>query len=607
MKKIKSLGLFATVGSFINVTVVGGVSYVLALFPENGMKAPQVALELFKEQPYQTLKLLFDPNHPVNDFYTSPELQITFWLTFLFLAVKKPKGNKNLTMEDASEYGSHGTSRWEKDIKRLRKKEGMIVGAEKRLFSLKPLIQPVDGNNNHMTLVYGGAGSGKTAGFSIPNILHISETLGESFVITDPKGDIYKATRNHLVDNGYNVIIVNLVDMTRSAHYNPMDYITKESDSMSLATTIMKNTSGSDKPKDSMWEQAEHALLSSLIQYLKECRPKEEQHIKNVLHIGNSIRKDPKKLDQLFNDLPDESAAKHLYNIFANSEDKTRSGILIGFASRLRLWALNDVSQLTATSDFDVNDLGEKKTALFIITPDADSTFDMITAMLIDQVFQELIRQANEREEKKLKVPVRMILDEVANIAPISDLKRRVAVMRSRGVRISLLFQGVQQFKNAYGEGTAAEISDSCDNMIVMAANDSSTSVPISKKLGSKTIKISSESHSGNKSGSSSGINYSFTGRALKTPDEIETMPKEKCILFQKGHYPSYVNKYFYFKNKDWKDLEEYDWTLDNTTKGIKVKLFNINQSDNVVELFIEDEKKEDLLEDLLDQTEMLL
>ncbi|WP_082231916.1 VirD4-like conjugal transfer protein, CD1115 family [Halobacillus massiliensis] len=570
MRKIKLIIMFLLMGAVLDILLVGSLAHMIIFYQQYQFEAPPHLMDYFKNQPMNAFTSLF--NGEASTYFMHQVLQGIYWIVFLFLLIRAFFGKeREFAKRNADDYGSHGTARWatDKELQRLYNDKGMIVGEHKK----KPLIQPVDGENNHMTLVYGGSGSGKTAGYSIPNILHISKTLQESFVITDPKGDIYKATRNHLKQQGYDVITVNLIDMTRSQGYNPMDYIDKGNDSMSLATTIMKNTGAEGKSQDSMWEHAEHALLSALIQFLKETRPKHEQHLKNVLHLGNMIKRRPKDIDKMFNDLSDDSTARHLYNIFANSEDKTRAGILIGFASRLRLWTLEDVAQLTSKSDFNIHQLGQKKTALFILTPDGESTYDMLTAMLIDQIFQELIKQAAQNDSKHLNVPVRMILDEVANIAPISDLKKRVGVMRARGVRITLMFQGIQQFKNRYGEGSAAEISDSCDNVIVMAANDPSSSVPISKKIGNTTLMISSQSRSSNGRGGSTGESYSFTGSSLMNPDQIENMPKDKCILFQNGRPPAYVNKYFYFKH-DWQ-IAEHDWTKDSKRYYDQIRLFN--------------------------------
>lgn len=564
MGKFKRILLLILLGVVLDLLLVGSIAHIIVFYQEYKVEAPQYLFQFLKDSPIDAVISLFQTDSPQNSaafYFMNKVTQALYWTVLLFFIIRSMfNRRREFSKEQAHKYGSHGTARWasDKEIKHLYNDKGMIVGEYRK----KALIQPVKDNNNHMTLVYGGSGSGKTAGYSIPNILHISKNLGESFVITDPKGDIYKATHNHLEQQGYDVITVNLIDMTRSQRYNPMDYIDKGNDSMSLATTIIKNTSGEGKPNDPMWQEAENALYSALFQYLKEERPADEHNFRNVLHLGNLIRKREKDIEKLFDDLPDNSTAKHLYNIFANAEDKVRSGVLIGFATRLKLWALEDVAQLTAKSDFNINQLGQKKTALFILTPDGESTFDMITAMLIDQIFQELIKQAGSNQSKRLNIPVRMILDEVANIAPISDLKKRVAVMRSRGVRITLMFQGIQQFKNRYGEGAAAEISDSCDNIIVMAANDSSSSIPISKKIGDTTLMISSQSQSTNDRGSSAGENYSFTGRALITPDELENMPLNKCILFQKGRYPAYINKYFYFKH-DW-DIKEHDWANDS-------------------------------------------
>ncbi|MEH7454297.1 VirD4-like conjugal transfer protein, CD1115 family, partial [Gottfriedia acidiceleris] len=491
--------------------------------------------------------------------YTNIKIQGIYWLVYMIFFSKILFGkSKKFSKIDASRHGIHGRARWAhpKEIKQRfqQSDKGMVVGG----INGKPCIQQLTSVNNNHSLILGGSGSGKTAGYSIPNILHISETLGDSFVVTDPKGDIYNATVPHLKRLGYEVVRVNLLDFLKSDGYNPLQYVNSGPEAITLVNTIMKNT-GEAKNSD-FWEKAERSLYAALILYLKETRPVEEQNLTNVLKLGLQIGKDNKFLDKLIETLPDDSEAKTFFNIFNLSEDKTRSGILVGFGVRLQLWAINEIKQLTASSDFRLGDLGKKKMALFILTRDEESTFDLITAIVVDQVFQELVKEARMSPNHRLPVSVRLILDEIANIAPINDLQKRVAVMRSRGVYINLIFQGLQQFKNRYGEGLTAEISDSCDNFIVLQANDSSTAVPVSKMLGSTTILTNSVSQSQNDRGSSNGMNYSMTGMELMRPEDVRNKDDRKLILIQKGQPPAFLDKYFFFEQKRWENLKQTNW-----------------------------------------------
>ncbi|WP_161804968.1 VirD4-like conjugal transfer protein, CD1115 family [Peribacillus butanolivorans] len=321
--------------------------------------------------------------------------------------------------------------------------------------------------------------------------------------------------------------------------------------------------------------KAERALYTALILYLKECRPKEEQHLSSVLRLGLQVGKQPKLLNELFESLPEDSEAKYFYDIFNMAEDKTRSGILVGFGVRLQLWAIKEIRELTSHSDFHLRDLGKKKMALFILTRDEESTFDLLTAMVVDQCFQELVKEARTQPNQRLKVPVRLILDEIANIAPINDLQKRVSVMRSRGVYISLIFQGMQQFKNRYGEGLAAEISDSCDNQIILQANDDTTAVPVSKMLGNTTVLTNSVSQSQNDKGTSDGMNYSMTGTELMRPEDIRNKEDHKLILIQKGQPPVFLDKCFYFNQKQWKNLEQTNSYDEPNRESKPISIFN--------------------------------
>lgn len=568
------------VGVLINVVLVGYMALLAAFVIIHKIKGLEILFDTITAQPAYIYKsvLFGNSTDPLlnlsHSYYTNMKLQAVYWIAYLFFTFKIMfSKSKNFSKLEADKFGTHGTARWstskEVNERFFQTEKGMILGEYKG----KPCIQGIDTENNHMCLIYGGSGSGKTAGYSIPNILHISETLGESFVVTDPKGDIYNATVPTLEKLGYKVYRVNLLDFRKSNGYNSLEYVTNGPEAMSLASTIINNTSGPNEKID-FWGKAEKALYGALIMYLVENRPKEERHIANVLRLGNLIGRKPKLVDKLFMQLPDDSTAKNLWYIFANSEEKTRSGILIGFGVRLQLWADKEICKLTSRNDFNIRILGQEKAAVFILTPDEESTFDLITAMFIDQTFQELTKEARTQANGKLKNPVRMILDEIANIAPVHDLQKRVSVMRSRGVRISLIFQGIQQFKNRYGDGIAAAISDSCDNQIVLRANDLTTAEPVSKMLGNTTILTNSINESSNDRGSSLGMNYSMQGKSLMDPNEIRTMPKNKMILFQTNSDPVYMDKYFWFKQDRWKDVVETSWTHEKNRESFEVQYF---------------------------------
>ena len=567
--KIKRLGFYLVASLIANPLTVGLGSIYVSNIRTHKIEGMTKATEYILGNPMDTIKGLFFGGFDAviegaHQLYTDPKLQGIYWgaIAVYGLLSLSSFRNRKVKRKDAAKYGSHGTASWmtSRQIKKylLKDPKGMIVGEYKG----KPCTQPLESSNNQMAVVIGGSGSGKSAGYTIPNVLHICEHLGESMVITDPKGEIYDTTAPTLRQHGYNIICVNLLDMKKSDRYNPLDYVNEDTEALSLAETIIKNTSAGGRDGD-FWERTERNLIAALIMYIKQARPKEEQHLASVLRMGNSIGEDPDHVKALFDNLPEDSSAKEKYSIFNHSVKETRSSILTGFGVRLELWGEKRIAELTAKSDFDIKLLGREKTALYILTPDSESTFDIITAMLVDQVFQELIKDADRSEGRRLKNPVRLILDEVANIAPINDLERRISTIRSRGIRCSLIFQSKKQFENRYGAGRAAEIMDSCDNQILLQANDNYTSSHFSKKLDTTTILIGSKSETESTKGGSSGINYSYTGRPLMTPGEIEKMDEDQLILFQKGKPPAKLKKHYWFKQKRWKDIQTTSWVTD--------------------------------------------
>lgn len=525
----------------------------------------------FLSQPGTALSMLIlgEPSggpvwEKIRRVYWNPWLQLAFWAYILYSAARVWLGLSKARKKEAADYGSHGTARWATSREILRRFTGDEEGIVLATFKGKTLIHPVKSPLNQLVIAFGGAGSGKSTALVIPNILHISKHLGESMVITDPKGELYNATAATLRARGYDVWVLNLLDFRRSMRYNPMDFVYETKDAASLATTIIKNTTNPNaKDAGDFWERAEHSLLTALILYVKEVCSPEEQHLASVLEVGLSIGDNPKAMDALFEKLPRQSAARMAYRIFNQSQDRTRSSILTGFGNRLRLWAEPRVQHLTATTDINLNRLGDpdRKIALFLLNSSYDPTFDMLPAMLIDQTFQQLYRKAERMPGNRLATPVRLILDELANIAPIANLKRKVATMRGYGISAFLIFQSKSQFEDRYGKSVSAEIIDSCDTRLLLGTNDPETQEYFSKLLGETTIQVESQSENKGGKSESSGLNRSYTHRKLMTPDEVGRLHPDELIIFQRGQFPVRARKNYMFEWPDWNQYPKDHWT----------------------------------------------
>jgi|GEM_PF-2101883 len=498
----------------------------------------------------------------IHQSFTNHIYQLVFvssYAYFVFMIIRK---KNKMDKKDASEYGTHGSSRWatEKEIIQGFGKDvkGFILGEIKN----RLIVHSKASVRNDNIITIGGSGRNKTVGYVIPNILHIAEHVGESMVITDPKGEIFDNTSEFLKEHGYDVLYINLLDINRTMRYNPFDFIQNTTDALNLARMIIastdngvKNTSG-----DSMWRNAEESYFAAIMLFLKEKMPKEKQTIKSVLQIGTYIGQDEEKLEEMFSQLSPDSEALQMYNIFKIAQDRTRSGILIGFGVRLRLWVSKEVAYLTSASDFDLRQLGQRKTALFFLMPDKDRTFDVIPSLLIDQIFNVLYELAGSSLGRRLPVDVRFILDEAANIAPINDLEVKVSTMRSRGISIVPIFQTITQFKNRYDKDRWSEIIGSSDTTVYLGSNDLQSNEYISKRLGKKTLIVNNVSESKNKRSNSSSKSYTSIGRELLQVDELERLPADEAIVIHAGMYPMKIKKHIYYKQKKWSNLKEVRW-----------------------------------------------
>jgi type IV secretion system protein VirD4 len=487
-------------------------------------------------------------------FFT-PWIQATFLIYALFITLKAMITVRKIPQKkEAHEYGSHGTSRWatkeEVEERLMKDKKGIVLGK----IDDKELIYPVTGGQNRHVLVFGGSRSGKSKSIVTPNVFQIAKELGEHLVISDPKGEIYNLTSQTLKNLGYDIKVLNLLDTKKSHRYNPMAYVRTTKDAKSLANTIIKNTSDQNrKSNDDFWERAERSLISALILYIKETRPKKEHHLRNVLELGLSIGElEPEEADKLFKALPSDSPAKTEWRIFNQSEDKLRSSILTGFGVRFALWTEPDIVELTSKNDINLSELGDKnkKIALYIITPSQEDTFDVLPAMIIDQAFQEMYAKATSSPEGRLDTNVTMLLDELANIAPINNLPRKVSTMGGLGISAFLIFQSQWQFEDRYGKAVAAEIIDSCDTRLLLGTNDQGTREDFSKLLGETTILIENQSENKGEKSSSLGRSRSYINRKLMTPDEVGRLDFDELIILQRGHYPIKAKKNFISKEK---------------------------------------------------------
>ncbi|MFE8703938.1 VirD4-like conjugal transfer protein, CD1115 family [Cytobacillus sp. FJAT-54145] len=535
----------------------------LELINDEFIKKPLVAFDVLVLGGNSSKEVFIE----INRIYSEPMFHVIFLCFYGYFVFSYFSKSKSMEKKDASDYGSHGSSRWatKKEIKPLMNEdEGFILGELNGSTVVHPKGKDTKGNDktklNQNVATFGGAGTGKTAGYAIPNILNNADNVGESMIITDPKGELYNKTSGYLRLKGYDILCFNLLDMTRSLRYNPLDYVTNTEEALSLANMIISNTEGKNNSGDSMWKNAEMAYFAALMMYLKETMPKELQTVKSVLQLGTRIGADEETLDDMFSGLPDDSEALEMYNIFRLAQDKTRAGILIGFGVRLKLWVSKNVANLTAASDFNLNQLGERKTALYLLIPDSNSTFDLIPALMIDQAFNELYKQAGRNDTERLTVDVRCFLDELANIAAINDFERKVSTMRSRGISVVPIFQSVTQFKNRYDQDRWSEILASSDTIVFLGTQDKLTAKYFSEKLGNTTLLINSLSESSNDRGNSESKSHNVIGRTLMTPDELERMGEDKVIIFQRGRYPMLLDKHFYFKQSQWANIPKVNW-----------------------------------------------
>ena len=448
----------------------------------------------------------------------------------------------------------HGSAKWgvAKQVNKIYEQEPIT--------SNKILTQNVSiGYNakkhrrNLNTLVIGGSGAGKTRFYAKPNVMQANT----SFVILDPKGEIARDEGHLLEEKGYVVKVLDLINMDRSHCYNPFVYIKSDNDVQKLVTNLFKATTpkGSSS-NDPFWDTAASMLLLSLVFYLWYEAPEEEQNFPMVMEMlrAGEVREDDdmyvSPLDILFNQLeaenPNHIAVKY-YRDYHSGSAKTLKSIQITLASRLEKFNLESLASLTQTDELELSTIGEKKTALFAIIPDNDTSFNFLVSMLYTQLFQSLFLLADHKYGGALPVHVHFLMDEFANVSLPDDFDKILSVMRSRGVSVSIILQNLAQLKALF-EKQWESIVGNCDEFLYLGGNEQSTHKYVSELLGKETIDLNtygkSTGHSGNYS-----TNYQLNGRELLTPDEVRLLDNKYAILFIRGERPIMDFKYDVLKH----------------------------------------------------------
>lgn len=430
---------------------------------------------------------------------------------------------------------------------------------------------------NLNVLIIGSTGTGKSRFYAKPNILQANT----SFVITDPKGELLRDTGFFLEKMGYEVKVFNLKDMDCSSRYNPFEYIKSENDVMRLINCLIKNTTPKTASSaDPFWEKSETALLQAIFYFMWYELVPAEQNFKTVLELLRyaDVKEEDENyesdLDIVFKQLeeekPDHIAIKQ-YKIFKQGAGKTAKSILISVGVRLSIFNMKSVSDLTEKDELDLYRMGDKKTALFVVIPDADTTFNFIAAMMYSQLFKALYEVADAESSGRLKYHVRCILDEYANIGEIPDIDRYVATMRSREISVSIILQSVSQLK-AIHEKTWQSLVDNCDSLLFLGGRGQENTEFISKGLGKETIETRNINYTKGRNASTS-YNYGIQGRELLMPNEIAKIPNEYCILMIRGFNPFYSKKYALEHHKNYKYL--FDVDSKNCFDVTKVRKYN--------------------------------
>ncbi|HEN4498046.1 TPA: type IV secretory system conjugative DNA transfer family protein [Streptococcus agalactiae] len=474
------------------------------------------------------------------------------------------KGKNAKKFRQGKEYGS---ARWgtRKDIEPYMDEKFqnniLLTQTERLTMNGRPANPKYARNKN--VLVIGGSGSGKTRFYVKPNLMQ----MHSSYCVTDPKGTIVLECGKMLEDNGYEIKILNTINFKKSMKYNPFAYIRSEKDILKLVQTIIANTKGEgEKAGEDFWVKAEKLYYTALIGYIWYEAPREEKNFATLLDMidASEVREDDETymnpIDRLFEALekkePTHFAVKQ-YKKYKLAAGKTAKSILISCGARLAPFDIRELRELMSEDELELDTLGDRKTALFVIISDTDDTFNFVVSIMYSQLFNLLCDKADDVYGGRLPVHVRFLLDEFANIGLIPKFEKLIATIRSREISASIILQAQSQLKAIYKDN-ADTIVGNCDSTLFLGGKEKTTLKELSETLGKETIDLynTSETRSNQKS---FGLNYQKTGKELMSQDEITVMDGGKCIFQLRGVRPFLSDKFDITKHKNYKLLEDYD------------------------------------------------
>ena len=448
----------------------------------------------------------------------------------------------------------HGSAKWG-DARAVNKKYCQTPKSENKLMTQNVSIglNAKKHRRNLNTLVCGGSGAGKTRFYCKPNLMQCNS----SFVILDPKGEIVRDVGKLLEAKGYEIKVLDLISMEKSHCYNPFVYLRSDNDIQRLVTNLFKSTTPKgSQSNDPFWDTAASMLLLALVFYLHYEAPEDEQNFAMIMEmlragaIEDEEEPRPSPLDNLFSELeyenPDHIALKY-YHSYHSGSAKTLKSIQITLAARLEKFNLESLASLTSTDELELETLGEKKTALFALIPDNDTSFNFLVSILYTQLFQQLFYSADHIHGGSLPIPVHFLMDEFANVSLPDDFDKILSVMRSRSVSVSIILQNLAQLKALF-EKQWESIVGNCDEFLYLGGNEQSTHKYVSELLGKSTIDTNTYGKSEGRSGSYS-TNYQISGRELLTPDEVRMLDNRYAILFIRGERPVLDFKYDILKH----------------------------------------------------------
>lgn len=536
-------------------------------------------------------------NHPFSFHWCND----TFKTIFIFLLIYGIGiGIYYSTRRNYRRQEEYGSAKWA-NPKTINKKYADKDMSQNKILSQNVYIG-LNGKKhrrNLNTLVIGGSGAGKTRFYGKPNIMQCNT----SYVILDPKGEILRDTGALLEKEGYIIRVIDLINMNRSHGYNPFTYIKDDKDVLKLITNLIRNTTPKNSQStDPFWEKSETALLEALCLYLLNEAPEDEQNFSMIMEM--IVAADPKEddedymspLDYLFYDLEKvkpESLAVKQYKIYKQAAGKTAKSILISVGVRLAAFNLESIMSLTCHDELELEKMGERKTALFAVIPDNDSTFNFLIGMLYTQLFQMLYYSADILHNGELQIPVHFVMDEFANVALPDEFDKLLATMRSRQIFVSIIIQNLAQIKALYKD-TWESIVGNCDELYYLGGNEQSTHKFMSEYLGKETLDTNTYGKSSGKSGSYS-TNYQQAGRELLTADEVRLLNNDYALLFIRGELPIMDKKYDILKHpnvkytKDGSGIAYYHNEIRHTIDDWQ----NIVLTDNEYELLSEEDLEE--------------